>query len=145
MEEQDYIRTTVYIRKGLRERMRGVDFNFSKWVNDCLEAMLDGSNEELAGLLNEERQLNARLSEVKLKINTIQSAPPDIAAKKKEYEEKKISDRKEELARRITETDPTFFLSSRKKFENFTIKELEGVLKKLPAVMRKERKEATNP
>lgn len=132
MDDRPYKRTTVYVRKDLHSRLGELPFNFSAWVNNCLEAMLSENNTELMELLNEERQLRAKLAEVKQRIAMAQSSIPleHREEAQREYELRKEAEHRDELAQEITKAKPDFFVSG-KRFEKYTTAELEAIVKEL--------------
>lgn len=74
MPKEGYVRTTVYLRPENYVKMRELPFNFSEWVNRCLENMLNGTGGEITNLLNEERALRARQIEIRQKVLSIENS-----------------------------------------------------------------------
>lgn len=130
MPKEGYIRTTTYIRPDLYTRMRELNFNFSEWVNQCLDNMINGSNQELANLLNEQRALRARLAAIEQRLSAARVPPqPNREDQERALAERKERERRDQLAFKITEIDSSYFLKRKKPFEKFTTRELEKILK----------------
>lgn len=104
MPKEGWIRTTVYLRPENYTRMRELPFNFSNWVNRCLEQMLNGSGGEVTNLLNEERALRSRLIEIRQKVLSIENS--STAQKPEEVQrgmtiEEKIAAKHEEFKKQF--------------------------------------------
>jgi len=72
-----HVKTTVYIRSDLYTKTRELNFNVTEFLNRCLEGVLAEENSDIPNLLNEERALRARLSEIQAKKSSIQLNPPE--------------------------------------------------------------------
>lgn len=130
--KEKYIRTTIYLRPDLYAKMRELGINFSEWVNENLEIVINGSNEQLTDLLNKERKLKAELAGTRQQIQTIEvgSIQQQHEQAKIDYEQTKEVKRRDELAHHITKMKPSFFVSGRR-FEKYTTAELEDIVKEL--------------
>jgi len=91
--------------------MRERNFNLSDFVTNCLERLLNGENQEIANLINEERALRARLAEIQTKIANVQSFATQQISENNEktqadYEKKKELEMEQIEAQKLFESDP---------------------------------------
>ena len=110
MPIKDHIRTNVYLRADLYTKARELNFNMSEFVNRCLEMVLAGENSDIPNLLNEERALRARLTEIQTKKQSIQNAPPQVREDRikaeAEHEAKQAKEQEQQEAAALFKSDP---------------------------------------
>ena len=110
MPIKDHIRTNVYIPTDLYIRARALNFNLSEFLTKCLESVLSGENSEIPNLLNEERALRARLTEIQTKKQSVQNAPPQIKEDRikaeAEFEAQKAKEQEQQEAAALFKSDP---------------------------------------